>query len=568
MKRVKKFPLIMAVIMIVTALLPLSAAAAQKQVEDFDGDDFIVRGTPSSDLPLGTYQIKIVPGTSNATSRYIKIQYPQNANKDDVILEEALSDNIDSISWSGKGLSISRESSSNSWNLNDVGYFNVIDNTTSTTVTSSNVKLINFTKKDIDRGTQINPTFEVVDYNVDAARGVVAGSPTMTGFSSNESFVLTGEEDIDVISNPASGKVTFNIKIPLKYTGEGNSLSFTISYRTNDGAERLLDCTTTIPYTIEKSEEYLYDDDEEDYIPDDTPTPYIIVDSYDYGGSSVTAGEDFELTLRLRNTSSDHSLENIVMSVSPMGVFSMASSSNTFYINRLMSGSIMEKTIRINTGLAKVTDDEDANSIDIKFTYQYGIRENDVLKMHSGNSSESITLPVNFPDRFELGVPEYSSHVFAGEELYITVPMINKGRSSVYNLSAFIQGDMSNPGQHQYIGNLNAGTESSADFSVMFDNPGTYKGEIIVTYEDTNMNPKEISTIFSVNVQQMDVGPSRPDIPVMPQQPETEPEEAQPKKDKTKPIKIALALLVGSMSAYTTVAKAKAKRSIFLDEDI
>jgi len=54
---------------------------------------------------------------------------------------------------------------------------------------------------------------------------------------------------------------------------------------------------------------------------------------------------------------------------------------------------------------------------------------------------------------------------------------------------------------------------------------------------------------------------------MMPEEPAVE-VDAQPKSDPTKPIKIVLALLVGSMSAYTTVAKAKAKRSIYLDEDI
>jgi len=551
---------------IIAVLIPVSAMAAQKEIEDFDGDDFIVQGSPSSSLPLGTYKIEIVRGVSNAGDHHIKIHYPSNSNKTAVTLNQVLYDNEESVTWDNSGLTISRDSKLSSWDLSAIGFFNVVDKSSNiTTVTSSNIKLIDFTKRDIDRGTQIKPVFEVVDYNVDSSRGVLQDSPVLTGFPSNDSFVLNGEESIRVVENPTSGKVTLRITLPLRYTGEGNSLSFTIAYKTLDGAERLLDCITTIPYTIEKNEEYLYDDDEDEE-QDDLPTPYIIVDSYDYGGSSVTAGEDFELALRLRNTSSDHTLENIVMNISPMGVFSMSSSSNTFYINRLAAGSIIEKVITVNTGLTKVTDDEDANSIDIKFTYQYGIKENDVVKLHSGNSSESITLPVDFPDRFELGIPEYNSHVFAGEGIYLTVPMVNKGRSSVYNISASIRGDMSNPGQNQYIGNLSAGTESSADFEIIFDEPGTHTGEVVVTYEDTNMNPKEVVSQFSITVQQMEY--DRPAaMPVMPEEPVIE-EDAQPKSDPTKPIKVVLALLVGSMSAYTTIAKAKAKRSIYLDEDI
>ena len=151
--------------------------------------------------------------------------------------------------------------------------------------------------------------------------------------------------------------------------------------------------------------------------------------------------------------------------------------------------------------------------------------------------------------------------------MYLSVPMVNKGRSGVYNLTAFIRGDMANPGQSQYIGNLNAGTESSADFSVMFDTAGVCSGEIVVTYEDANMNPKEIVSPFSVTVMDMPMYDDMPqgDFPI--DEP-SEPVDAEPKSDPARPVKIILALLVGGMSAYATVQKAKAKRSIFLDEDI
>lgn len=551
-------------------MLPISSMASQKEVANVVGD-FEVEGTPNSALKIGSgYEIRVVSleaiggseTTANTGIKVLKIYYPGSQGKDPAYISGQLNDGKNFVNWNG--LTISRLSGENSWITNQSVTFDIIDDTSGTTVTSSNIKLINFDRKKIDEGTHIRPTFEVIDYNVSDEDVDPEVTPYLTGYSSNDSFSLLNDNISVKRVESSTGKMTFQVTLPLRYTGEGNRVSFTMAYTTIGGALRVVDCTTTIPHTIEKGEE---DDDEDDDIPDDTPIPYIIVDSYDYGASSVTAGEDFELTLRLRNTSADHSLENIVMSVSPMGVFSMASSSNTFYINRLMSGSIMEKKISINTGLTKVTDDEDANSINIKFTYQYGIRENDVLKLKSGDSSESITLPVNFPDRFELGAPEFSSRVFAGEEMYLTVPMVNKGRSSVYNLSASVKGDMSNPGQTQYIGNLNAGTESSADFTLIFDEPGTHSGEVVVTYEDTNMNPKEISTTFSVTVQQLDFGNREPEMPIMPEEP-IEPVDAQPKPDKTKPIKIVLAILVGSMSAYTTVAKAKAKRSIYLDEDI
>ena len=560
MKRIERAFLLFLTAAMIAVMLPISAMAAVEIVDE--DDDFIVefKGNDNNIEP-GRYKIEIVNSITNSSSYCLRISL--NGNYE--YTSEILNNGKLYEDWVKHNIRISLKDGIDRWDQADTGYFTVTNKSQNITA-AANVRLVDFTNQKIESGDRIKPTFEVVDLEVNDNGSFVDTSSVALVSLDSESFFQTDDETIRYQSNTSSKKVTFHITIPVRYTGEGNSISFSVFYRTIDGIGHTLMCTATIPNTIDKRDEYLYDDEEDD-IPDDTPIPYIIVDSYDYGASSVTAGEDFELTLRLRNTSSDHSLENIVMSVSPMGVFSMASSSNTFYINRLMAGSIIEKKISINTGLTKVTDDEDANSINIKFTYQYGIRENDVLKLKSGDSSESITLPVNFPDRFELGVPEYNSRVFAGEEMYLTVPMVNKGRSSIYNISASVKGDMSNPGQMQYIGNLNAGTESSADFSIIFDEPGTHSGEVVVTYEDTNMNPKEVSTTFSITVQKMDVGIHEPEMPIMPEEP-AEPVDVQPKQDKTKPIKIVLALLVGSMSAYTTIARAKAKRSIYLDEDI
>lgn len=544
------------------SLLSVGVFATDKEIANVVGT-LDVEGTPNSALPIGSgYQISVAKDNPSAPGLFLKITYPSSLDRNPTYISSSLNDGKSFVKWNN--LTISLQSGTNAWLEEQYATFDVIDDTSDTTVSSNNIKLINFTKRTIKEGNTIEPTFEIVDYNVDESLVDAKTLPYMTGYSSNASFALTSNNITVTRKTGTSGKMTFCVTIPMRYTGKGDTLSFTMAYTTLSGALRTIDCTTSIPFTQESTNN---DDDDDDKDVDDSPIPYIIVDSYDYGSTSVTAGEDFSLTLRLRNTSSTNSLENIVMSVSPMGVFSMTSSSNTFYITRLQAGSMIEKTITLKAGLTKVTDDDDANSIDMKFTYQYGITNDGTTKLSTGNSSESITLPVDFPDRFELGTPEYDSEAYAGNEMYLSVPMVNKGRSGVYNLAAYIRGDMQNPGQNQYIGNLNAGAESSADFNVLFSEPGTYKGEVVVTYEDTNMNPKEVVSEFSVTVQAMETfddpsaGGDFPEEPI-------EPVDAEPKDDPTKPIKIVLALLVGTMSAYVTIQKAKAKRSIFLDEDI
>ncbi|MBP0981567.1 MAG: hypothetical protein J5968_05125 [Oscillospiraceae bacterium] len=567
MKRNKKLLVMMIIALLTAFCLSVTALADDKEIANVVGT-LDVEGIPNSALPIGSgYHVEVVSGgPSGQAGVFLKLRYPASTNYGETYISSPLSDGRSFVKWNN--INFSLQSGISSWTTNQYADFDVIDDSSGTTVSSNNITLSNYNRTKIKEGYTLSPTFEVVDYNVDEELVDDDMVPYLTGYSSNDSFALTSNNvAVERVLNTASGKMTFRVTLPLRYTGEGNSLSFTMAYTTKTGTLRTVDCTTRMPNVITAEEEKAEEEEEEDE-ENDSPIPYIIVDSYSYGGTSVIAGEEFSLTLRLRNTSTTHSVENIVMSISPMGVFSMTSSSNTFHIPHLQAGSIMEKTVTLKAGLTKVTDDEDANSIDIKFTYQYATVKDEHITLNSANANESITLPVDFPDRFELGIPEYDSEVFAGNEMYLSVPMVNKGRSGVYNLTAYIRGDMANPGQSQYIGNLNAGTESSADFSVIFDEAGVCKGEIVVTYEDANMNPKEVVAPFSVRVMEMPAFEDEMPPEMFPMEEPSEPVDAEPENDPTRPIKIVLALLVGSMSCYVTVKKAKAKRSIFLDEDI
>lgn len=570
LKMIKKLFCLLVVVMMVAAMLPSTVFASSKEAVMVTNQGLSVEGYPNSALPIGSgYELKVI---KEGPAFIMELSGP---NYDARQIYAGLEDSRSYITWNG--LTISRNSSYDAWQTGLSCRFNVVDDDSNTTVSSNNITMTYISERyKIKKNNSFTVHYTIVDYNTEANQvDKSTVKPYLTGFNSNGAFVLDDNsiDDpdkskivVDPVFDHNSGKFAVNVELPLRYTGTGSTLSFTIAYRNAQGTLRTLDCSTTIPRT----EEYKADDDkdDDDKKDSDSPIPYIIVDSYSYGDGSVTAGDEFTLKLILRNTSKTNSLENIVMNVSPMGVFSMASSSNTFFISKLQAGSMMEHSITLNAGLTKVTDDKDANSIDIKFTYQYAGA--DVKKLESGTSSEKITLPVNFPDRFELGIPESDDTAYIGEDFNISVPMVNKGRSGVYNLTAFVRGDgIKNQGQTQYIGNLNAGTESSADFSLQYLEPGDYSGEIVVTYEDANMNPKEVVSVFNVTVEEMGGEPMEPEWPdgMNPNEP-AEPANTEPENDPVRPVKIVVGIIVGTMSAFVTIQKAKAKRSIYLDEDL
>lgn len=412
----------------------------------------------------------------------------------------------------------------------------------------------------IKQGNTVTPEIIVILPNINSIDG------TATASFVGGAFFKTSEDvkvQVSPLASSSEGGARFKITLSqgngLKYSGNGKDIELMMLFKAGG-----VDYTASVSYTVSQCvENGTRDPDDDDKAEIDPLTPYIIVENYTYGGTNVTAGNEFTLKLTLKNTSDTHTLQNIKMSVSPKGVFSMVSSSNTFYIDSLFAGSTSEKTITLFAGLTSVTDAKDANSIGIDFDFQYVAGE--VRK--SGTSNENITIPVLFPDRFEYTDPSMPVQVFVGEEFPIYIPFVNKGRSTIYNLSAELVGMESEQGQKLFIGNVNAGTENSIEFYVRAKMPGESSGSVLISYEDANMNLKEFTVPFKVDVQEMTF-PEIPggEPPIDPELP-VDGEVDQGKSSKKAILGLSFVAIAG-MSAYVTVQKTKLKRREWDDEAI
>lgn len=101
---------------------------------------------------------------------------------------------------------------------------------------------------------------------------------------------------------------------------------------------------------------------------------------------------------------------------------------------------------------------------------------------------------------------------------------------------------------------MESGSENSADFFITPQEPGTLQGKVVITYEDANMNIKEVSMPFEAMVQGFDYPTEDPGL--TPEIPAVNPEE--PKKiDGTKiGLGFAGAVITG-MTAFVTVKKTR-----------
>lgn len=290
--------------------------------------------------------------------------------------------------------------------------------------------------------------------------------------------------------------------------------------------------------------------------------PYVIISSYSYGKGDLVAGETRNITMTFRNTSKTMAVENMMVTMTLPDAMMLTSSSNSFYIESLAAEGTITKTVNVTV---KPTAAAQSHSMTVDFTYDYldnGVRRN-------AKTTETISMPVLQVDRFTVTGIDLPQQIFIGEENNLSVNFVNKSRTDIYNLSAKLNCEgLSNNGEEQYLGNLASGTTSSADFYITANDKGEIVGEVIITYEDTNMNQRTVSVPFTTQVTSYeDVwGPSNPSVdPGM--DPGTDPGMEEPAGFPWFWVIGGVAVVAAGVFVYLKLRKNK-KESVDEDEDI
>lgn len=352
----------------------------------------------------------------------------------------------------------------------------------------------------------------------DNAYVVEAGGSAITAISQNQSGltlkIACEEHDFSSVRNTTveinssyftylgGGTMTYssgNIEISnLKYSGNGNTIEVIV--KDSDNSVVLLQKTFTIKECVlPEIAPTPVPPPEPTATPEPTPVPTaepdlpkIMVKDFSFGGTSVEAGKEFTLDLTLFTTSGNTNLEDVMVGLNfgEAKNVSLASGSMNTYVGAMAPGATRHITYKIITD---ATIEPGAIGITVQLTSKNG----------EPNSSP-ISIPVTQPDRFEITGIEAPETIMLGEEGYLSVTFVNKGKSPVNNLSAEIQGtNLANPGQSQFLGNIAAGTENSVDFNVMASAEGTINGKVLLSYEDAKGEIVTLEKEFSCTVQAM-----------------------------------------------------------------
>ena len=241
------------------------------------------------------------------------------------------------------------------------------------------------------------------------------------------------------------------------------------------------------------------EEDKEDGL--STSIPQIIIENYDYGGLSVTGGTEFMLTMNFRNTSPKVSIENLKMTVSatPDGdegvvAFTPSRSSNTFFIQNVKAGGGFQEKIAL---YPKVDAAPKSYGVTIDYTYEAVV---DDIRKSDLKGTETISIPLTQPDRFEVNQVDLYGPVYMGDQGQLSINYVNKGKSKIFNLAVQLEGNFTSEDMSGYIGNVDSGTGDSFDASLMPTDVGTMAGTATFTYEDSNGETKEIKKEFSCEV--------------------------------------------------------------------
>lgn len=244
--------------------------------------------------------------------------------------------------------------------------------------------------------------------------------------------------------------------------------------------------------------------------------PQVIIESYTYGeegATSVVGGQVFTLTMKIKNAGKV-AIENVKITVSSSadattgGAFSPANSSNTFFVQSIPAGGTIDQSIDL---VPKSDAAPKSYGLDIAFNYE-AIVNGERIEM---NPTETISIPLTQPDRFEVGELQMWGPVMVGDTLSGTVSYVNKGKSTIFNLSVKVEGEgFTTAESESYIGNVESGSGDSYEPSLNVNQAGPITGRLIFSYEDANGEVKEVVKEFQSEAMENTPADPMPDVPV------------------------------------------------------
>ncbi|MEA4987770.1 MAG: NEW3 domain-containing protein, partial [Anaerovorax sp.] len=238
-------------------------------------------------------------------------------------------------------------------------------------------------------------------------------------------------------------------------------------------------------------------------------TPQLMVESYDYGGSYVQAGDEFVLALGLYNTNKSHDLQNVKVTVtSDDGTFIPVKSSNSFYVDEIKAKKRAAQSLHMT---AKRDAEQKTSMLTVEMSYED-------LSGNAFSSKDVISIPVMQEARLVIDDIIAPPELYAAMQTGSSVKFYNMGKTVLNNLRVDVSGDFDTMESNlYYVGNMEGGKSDSFDFSFIPRQAGPMAGTITFIYEDasgqelTFEKPFEFQVMEEMPFDEMDMMPEEPE---------------------------------------------------------
>ena len=300
-------------------------------------------------------------------------------------------------------------------------------------------------------------------------------------------------------AGPLEYHVSFN---DITYLGGSNKLSFDVSYSGQQGLE-LVNLSQNISQCVGATNG------------EGGKASAIVVRSAGYGGGSVVAGQQFTLTADVFVTAGTTGAENVAVSLTLPEQVTVVSGSSQIFVGNMAAGESTSVNFLLNASATAA-----AGSANITIN----VNGNAASDGAALTTTMPITVPIVQPERFEVSRTDFPEVINMGEETYGSVSFVNKGKGTIYNVSAELRGEgFTTTEGNQFVGNVASGTESSADFTISPTQAGSINAQLVITYENEQAEEKTITKDITFTVEEMmfeDPGmmPGMGDMPTEPAQ--------------------------------------------------
>ena len=281
-------------------------------------------------------------------------------------------------------------------------------------------------------------------------------------------------------------------------------LTFQVAYNEADGSKG----SATLEYYVQVNG--VSPTEEETMESGKISTPRVIVTGFTTVPEEVYAGDTFQLTLHLKNTSKITAVRNMLFDIqgtaegtdanNTYAAFLPTAGSSTIYLERIAANSGKDITIELKSkaDLAQkpyvITvemeyEDEDANA----FT-----------------ETASVSIPIKQQAKVDISsVSVMPENLEIGNEANVMFSIYNVGKTKLYNVNVKFEADSVSGGE-VFLGNLESGATGAVDAYLMAENvtldDGTVK--ILIQYEDEEGKVAAVEKTMNLYVSEVMTGMS------------------------------------------------------------